>query len=216
MAWEELLAGGAMGFFGSVPVAGPVALVVVTRGLNSDFKSGLAISAGAGVAEGFIAGLVFAGLGFASSKLEWLEPCLDFAGVAVLILIGFWFALKGVGGGAAKVTSNADDEGSPLRSYAIGAGMVLGNPGMLGTWGGAVAALEGAGVASASVAGAPFFGVGVSLGVVGWFWLVLLAIRRWRASLDGRWVDQSVRAIGVALIALGVAAGFSIYGGAHG
>lgn len=211
--WLELLAGSVMGFFGSVPVAGPVALVIVTRGLQGDFKGSFLLAAGAGVAEGLLAGLVFAGLGFASAELEWLAPFLDFVGVGVLVLIGAWFAIRGlsteVGANEARISA----EVSWVREVALGAGMVLGNPGMLGTWGGAVAVLEGTGLASASLGGAPSFGAGVCLGVIAWFWLVLQGIKRWRRALDGRWVDLSVRFVGLGLIALGVIAGARLLGG---
>jgi len=214
--WAELLAGVVMGFFGSVPVAGPVALVVVTRGLDSDFRGALWVAIGAGIAEGILAGLVFAGLGLALAKFEGLDAILDFAGVGVLLVIGAWFALKGVGESKAQGTADLEAEGASVRNFALGLGMVLGNPGMLGTWGGAVTALEGAGLAEASVLGAPVFGLGVSAGVVAWFWLVLQAIRRWRASLDGRFVDATVRLIGLALIVLGLVAGAALFGGEGG
>lgn len=213
IAWMELLAGSAMGFFGSVPVAGPVALVIVSRGLQSEFRRALLMAVGAGIAEGLLAAFVFAGLGFASANVEWLAPVLDYVGVGVLILVGLWFATRGLAGGMTSNETCDDREVSWAREVALGAGMVLGNPGMFGTWGGAVAALEGTGFAEASVAGAPSFGVGVCLGVIAWFWLVLQAIKRWRGALDQRWVDLSVRLIGFSLIALGIFAGASLVGG---
>ena len=210
--WVELIAGVLMGFFGSIPVAGPVALVVVSRGLSGDTRGGLRVTIGAGVAEGVLAAIVFGGLGFAIQEAPGLERLLDWLGVGVLVLIGGWFSWKGLGAPSvqAEVTSSAPNH--PGRDFALGLSMVVGNPGMIGTWGGAIAALEGTGAVQASVSAAPAFGLGVAFGVVGWFWLGLLALRRWRGSLNGRVVDASVRVIGFILLSLGVAAGFALYG----
>jgi threonine/homoserine/homoserine lactone efflux protein len=212
----EFAAGIVMGFFGSVPVAGPVALVVLTKGLRAEFGSARKVALGAGVAEGLLGASVFAGLGFATAKFGRLEAVLDFTGVAVLLFVGLWFVVRGVGGGVGKEDGASSVDGSSAQIIWLGALMVLGNPGMLGTWGGAVAALEGAGLIEASVAGAPFFGAGVCIGVLSWFWLGLFAIKRWSSSLDGRWVDFGVRGTGVALIFLGISAGIALLGGADG
>ena len=40
------LIGLALGFFGSVPVAGPIAALVVSRGVQSRFRSGVFIALG--------------------------------------------------------------------------------------------------------------------------------------------------------------------------
>ena len=210
--WVELVAGVLMGFFGSIPVAGPVALVVVSRGLSGDTRGGLRVTLGAGVAEGVLAAIVFGGLGLAIQEAPGLERVLDWLGVAVLVLIGGWFSWKGLGAPSiqTEVASSASDH--PGRDFALGVSMVAGNPGMIGTWGGAIAALEGTGAVQASVSAAPAFGLGVAVGVVAWFWLGLLALRRWRSSLSGRVMDASVRVIGVVLLLLGVAAGSALYG----
>ena len=210
--WVELLAGALMGFFGSIPVAGPVALVVVSRGLSGDTRGGLRVTLGAGVAEGVLAAIVFGGLGLAIQEAPGLERLLDWLGVAVLVLIGGWFTLKGLGEPALQAETASSGPGHPGRDFALGVSMVAGNPGMIGTWGGAIAALEGTGAVQASVSAAPAFGLGVAMGVVGWFWLGLLALQRWRGSLNGRVMDATVRGIGVVLLSLGVAAGFALYG----
>ena len=90
--------------------------------------------------------------------------------------------------------------------------MVLGNPGMLGTWGGAVAALEGTGLVVSRVQTAAIFGVGVSIGVVAWFWAMLAALQRWRGLMNGKFMDALVRGVGITLISMGLYAGFRVLG----
>ena len=188
----EPVAGFGMGFFGSVPVAGPVALLVLTRGLEGDVRGGIRISLGAACAEGLLSGLVFGGLGVALEAVGGMRSAMDVVGVVVLLGIGGFFALRGV-----QSAQSQGAVGAPPRvgqgDALLGLGMVLGNPGMIGTWGGAVAALEGTGVVQASAARAPLFGLGVTLGVFAWFWLLLLALERWREVLTGRILDVAVR-----------------------
>jgi len=199
-----------MGFFGSLPVAGPVALVVITKGLNSDYRSALSVATGAALAEGVLAGLVFAGVGLAASRVGWLQGFLDVAGVAVLLLVGVWFAVRGLRGQGEPDESKDLKCTDPLRQGSFGAGLVLANPGLLGTWGGAVAGLEGTGWVQVSVSGAPFFGLGVCLGALGWFWLAVYAIKRWRSALNGKWIDVMIRSLGLGLIALGATAAYNL------
>ncbi len=205
----EALAGVVMGFFGSLPVAGPVALVVVTKGLNRDYSGGRAVALGAGVAEGLLAGAVFAGMGLIVSGSPELAEALDLVGVLVLLGVGIWFALRGLDAPSGAEPGPDVESG---RGALIGAGMVLGNPGMLGTWGGAVAALEGTGLIVARAQTAAMFGLGVAVGVVLWFWMLLAAIRRWSGVLNGRALDLAVRGIGVALIVMGAVAGLGVMG----
>lgn len=210
--WSEALAGGVMGFFGSLPVAGPVALVVITKGLNRDGAGARAVALGAGLAEGLLAGVVFAGMGWIVSGSPRVADALDWAGIFVLFGVGAWFAVRGLG--APRSYGEADDEGRErlTRGLFVGGGMVLGNPGMLGTWSGAVAALEGTGLVVARTQSAFAFGCGVAIGVIAWFWLLLAAIKRWSGVLSGKTLDSGVRIMGLALIATGTFAVFRMLG----
>lgn len=208
--WSEAGAGLVMGFFGSVPVAGPVALVVVTRGINRDHAAGRSVAVGAGLGEGILAGVVFAGMGWVVSASPAMAATLDWAGAIVLIAVGAWFALRGLEAPAPQEPHGDDDEDSGLRPVLIGAGMVLGNPGMIGTWGGAVAALEGTGWVSASASGAPAFGLGVAFGVAAWFWMLLAAIKRWSDVLNGKVLALFIRAVGGALVLMGSFASYQL------
>lgn len=202
--WGEALAGAVMGFFGSVPVAGPVALIVATKGLRGDSADGRSVALGAGLAEGLLAGGVFAGMGWIVSGSPGVAAALDWAGVIVLLGVGVWFSVRGLGAPSEMEDESGDEPVEPIRSVLAGFGMVIGNPGMLGMWGGAVAALEGTGWVMARSQTALAFGLGVAVGVVTWFWLMLAAIRRWSGVLSGKTLDVGVRGVGVALVIMGI------------
>lgn len=208
MAWGEALAGGVLGFFGSIPVAGPVALVVVTRGLAGDRLGARGVALGAGLAEGLLAGLVFGGMGLLVTEVQGLVGVLEWIGAVALVGVGAWFGYRGLGAPSELDELGREDEGQTVRGVLVGMVMVVGNPGILGTWSGAVAALEGTGVVDSRSQSAWVFGCAVAIGVVGWFWLLIAALRRWRGALDWRMLDFGVRGIGVVLIAAGVYAAF--------
>lgn len=195
----ELLAGAIMGFFGSIPLAGPVALLVMTRGLSRDFPEAKLIALGAALAEGLLAGGVFAGLGLLYSQLPQLEGAIEWLGAIALIAIGLWFTLRGLRTNTPEAESS-DNTGAGLL---LGFGLVLGNPGMIGTWGGALAALEGTGLVQISMTGAIGFGLGVFVGVLGWFLLMLQLIRSYGSMLNANVLNLLVRAVGLALAITG-------------
>ena len=208
MVGAEIVAGAVMGFFGSVPLAGPVALLVVTRGLSGDFKEAKHIAVGAAIAEGLLAGWVFAGLGLLYSQLPQLEGLVEWLGAFALIAIGLWFLVRGV----AQKAPEKDSSDETSVGFVLGVGLVLGNPGMIGTWGGALAALEGTGIVQVSSVGGIGFGLGVFLGVLGWFLLMLRLIRSYGSELNPTVLNLAVRGIGLALAITGSISAASLLG----
>lgn len=205
----ELLAGAVMGFLGSIPLAGPVALLVITEGLSGDFKEAKLIAGGAALAEGLLAGWVFAGLGLLYSRFPQLEGVVEWLGAFALIAIGLWFVVRGIPAKAPEGGA-ADKTGA---GFMLGFGLVLGNPGMIGTWGGALAALKSTGLVQISSAGAIGLGLGVVVGVLGWFFLMLRLIRTYGSVLDATALNFAVRGIGLALAIAGSISAASLLGG---
>jgi threonine/homoserine/homoserine lactone efflux protein len=209
--WVEISAGFGMGFIGSIPLAGPVALLVMTRGLASEFTEAKLIAGGASLAEGFLAAWVYAGLGVLYSLAPGLEEAVKWLGPFALFLIGLWFFIRGVSPDSGEPASERQGRGASY-SLSIGIGLVMGNPGMIGTWGGAIAALEGTGVVKASPAGAPWFGLAVAAGVFAWFLLMLRVIRSHKNSLNYRVLNLIVKGIGGVLVGAGALSFASLLG----
>ena len=81
-----LLIGFALGFFGSVPLAGPIAVLVFAYGLEGRFRTGISLSLGAALAESIYAYAAFWGVG----TLLGRYPSIVLASHAVIgtLLIG--------------------------------------------------------------------------------------------------------------------------------
>jgi len=207
----EILAGGIMGFVGSIPLAGPVALLVMTRGLSREFAQAKLIAAGASLAEGLLAAWVFAGLGLIYSRFPGLGQAIQWLSPAVLIGIGTWFFLRGVSR-ERTAAGTAARKGTGCSAFLAGFGLVMGNPAMIGTWGGAVAALEGTGLLQADPSGAVGFGIGVCAGVFSWFLLLLRLIRCHGDLVCAPALNVLVKCIGLGLALAGVVSLVSLLG----
>jgi threonine/homoserine/homoserine lactone efflux protein len=180
----------------------------MTRGLSGDFKDAKRIAGGAAVAEGLLSGWIFAGLGLLYSQLPQLETAVEWLGAFALITVGLWFTLRGV----SKDISGQEVPDKEGAGFLLGFGLVLGNPGMIGTWGGALAALEGTGLVQASASGAIGIGFGVFVGVLGWFLLMLRLIQSYGSALNATALNFAVRGIGLALAIGGSISAASLLG----
>ncbi len=207
----EILAGWLMGFLGSIPLAGPVALLVMTRGLSREFHQARAIAGGASLAEGIMAAFAFAGLGMIYGHFPDLERVFQLLGAGVLIGIGVWFWARGITS-SKPVSEPSASQGGGATAFLLGFGMVIGNPGMIGTWGGAIAAIEVAGMLSPEPSRAFGFGLGVCGGVFSWFLLLLKLLRSYGDIINASVLHFLVKCIGCALCVTGVMAVIALLG----
>ena len=193
-----LLFGLLFGFVGSMPLAGPISLMVFTRGLGGAWRGGLAIAAGAALAEGGYAFLAYWGMGELLTRLPVLA--LVARGLAALILVGLgvWFLR------AQPASPSARRLPDHLRSsFAIGLGVTALNPTLLATWTAAAAVLHSLRVVAPTLGAAGPFALGVAVGIAGWFALLLAAIDRYRDRFHPELVRVVLRVVGALLIAMG-------------
>jgi threonine/homoserine/homoserine lactone efflux protein len=199
----EILAGFLMGFFGSIPLAGPVALLVMTRGLSRELFQARLIAGGASLAEGILAACAFAGISMIYERFPDLERVFQWLAGAVLVGVGAWFWIQGMPG-REKDHPGTARQGGGWAAFLLGFGLVIGNPGMIGTWGGAIAALETTGILSPDFSRALGFGAGVCVGVFSWFLLLLKLIRSYGDLVASSTLNLLTKSIGCVLCVAGV------------
>ena len=201
MAWAALW-GFVLGFFGSVPVAGPVALLVFTMGASDRIRSGLALAFGAAVAEAGFAWLAFWGLSSFLAQYTWFESACTVSAAVILISVGAYCSRWS---GADFAESDAPARSASLwGSWFLGLSLAGLNPGFIATWSAAIAVVVSLGLLELVPANAPFFAVGVCLGVVGWFATLLWLLHRFRDRVGPHALGVMVRWMGWALMALGL------------
>src|SRR5262245_12816345 len=83
-----LLVGLVLGYIGSIPAAGPLALLVVASGLSRDLRRGVSLAVGGATAEGRSALLSVWGMSEVLPRHPLLLPVARGAGAVLLVLVG--------------------------------------------------------------------------------------------------------------------------------
>jgi len=194
------IAGFVMGFFGSVPVTGPVAMMVVLWAAEGRVKSSLSLVLGAAAMEAVYAGSAFYGFSALLSEHAWVQPTTEALAALILIGLGVVFARH-----VPREHRPADREAPGKLWSALGLGVALVglNPAMLATWGGAVTVLFSLELAAFTPGDALAFGAGSALGISSWFSLVLVTIGRFRERISPSKLGRGIRVAGWAIAALG-------------
>ena len=194
-----LLAGLIIGFVGSMPIAGPVAVIVLDNGLAGRIRRALNIAVGAAAAEAIYASMAFYGLSFVLEAHPNVLPVARVLGALLIILLGGYFLFRRRG----PDDPSAHPRDSGKSALFIGFTMTALNPTLLATWSGAVAAVHAMGLGVTPQLGALPFGIGALVGVASWFALWLAVLRKFRKRIQPATIDQVVRGMGALLVVLG-------------
>ncbi len=194
------LIGFAFAFVGSMPVAGPIAAIVLARGLVGRARSGALVGVGCGFAESGYAFLALWGYSTWLARYAWMAPASRV--IAALILVGLGVALARYRGATAR-SDGADGRDTALASVGLGFGIAALNPTLLATWTGATTALHATGLVALEAHHAPLFALGALVGTSAWFTVFSVALHRLRGRFDEAGLARIVRGTGWVVGALG-------------
>jgi len=188
------LLGTGIAFVGSIPIAGPLAVLIVDRAAGGRREEGFFIALGGAIAEAGYAVAVLFPLVLGISQTVVLV-----SRIAGAVLIGVIGAVLMVRPNVVRAAS------TERRSGGFLTGMVLSgfNPTLLATWTVMVATLNAHGLLGTSVADAALFAVGVAVGVTGWFALLLRLSKATEDFLSGSRRIRTIRALGLVLLGVG-------------
>jgi threonine/homoserine/homoserine lactone efflux protein len=200
-----LFIGLAFGFFGSIPVAGPIAALVLKRGIEARYRAAFLIGISAALAEAIYAFLSFWGFSAFLKPYPFVEPLSKGVAAAILIGLGISFARY-------VVTQKEEDEkkrdDSTWGSLALGFTITALNPTLIATWTAATTTLYSTGLVDLAPREALPFALGSFIGIAGWFSAFTWILKRYAGRFNPRWLERGVRVIGVLLIGLGAWFGF--------
>ncbi len=211
----------ALGAVGSVPLAGPISVLVLRRGVAGRTSEGRAAAAGAAVAEGIHAYLAFRGLSWI--VVRWPQALIvsEIFGVAVLILAGVWLWLRPMPRSVGAV-SDPDPlppglgrlpwggrQGNPTH-LALGFLLTGANLSILLNWTAVLGVLSRFGYHPGGGADGLLFAVGVAIGIAVWFELALRLLARYRLRLAEGILRWSTRAVAALLVSLGGLGAFAL------
>jgi threonine/homoserine/homoserine lactone efflux protein len=198
------LLGFVFGWLGSIPVAGPISALVVTRGIQGRQRAGVAIALGGGVGEAAYAFLAFWGFANFLSDYPIIVPVSRAAAALILTALGIAF----LRGGKEEELSQLTPRESLFGSFTLGMGLCLLNPTLIATWTAVVTSLYSAEIIDFSSAQALPFALGTCAGIAGWFGTLLWLIARYKTRFKLATLARAVRWIGVALLVLAAWFGF--------
>ncbi len=191
--------GSAFGFVGSMPLVGPVAVMVVSRGVQRRYRAAFWTGAGAAVSEGLYAGVAYWAFSTFLTQLRFLRPWFDAAASLLLLFIGLRFARW------VDRPSTRGPDRDDTRSFLAGLSVTALNPTILLTWTGAITTLYSTGWVDFAPSMALWLAVGAALGITAWFGVLVAAVKRYEDQLPRRTIRALVRGIGWLLV---VAAGY--------
>lgn len=190
------------GFVGSMPLAGPISVMVVARAARKQFGEALHVGLGAAAAEAIYAGVAFFGFTTILAHHPVVVPISHGVTAVVLLALGVRFAFW-------KLKEKKEKK---RRSGTVLVGFTLSavNPTLLVTWTAAVAFLYSKGLGDVSEWGAIPFGLCAGVGVGGWFAVLVALLRKYEGKMPRRALTWTVRTLGVALAGLGVWSGVQL------
>jgi threonine/homoserine/homoserine lactone efflux protein len=206
-----LLVGLVLSFFSSMPIAGPIAVLVLSKGLDDKPRSGVFVAIGAALCESLYAGLAFLGLTAMLERYPLLLPVSRILGCIILVGLGVYFIARKPTKQREEKKAEEADKASPatsaFRSFFLGLSITAVNPTLLVTWTAAVSAAHGAGLLRVNELDALPFAGGVLIGIIAWFATLLKLLTRFRKRLRPESLDRAIKVIGVLLVLAGVGFG---------
>jgi len=189
------------GFIGSMPVAGPLAVVIFARALEGRPRSALHIAVGGAVAEAIYAFIAFWGLSLAlgaDAQSQWsgLLPTTQAIACVILLLLGITFLNKEI------TPSDPANERPGKTGVLLGFTLVALNPTLIATWTGAATTLLSTGWVRFEAELAGPFAASAALGIVAWFVLLVHLTTRYSGRFTDRSLTRLLRTMGYLLIGL--------------
>ncbi len=189
-------------FVGSLPLAGPIALLVVSNGVSGHYREALRIALGAALAEGIYAFLAFWGFATFLARYALVLPISHGVTALILVALGARFLFFTVKDEPAR----EGGEAKPARFW-VGFSISALNPTLLATWGAVTTFLFSKQLVELTPVLAIPFGVFTAAGIALWGLMTVALLERFRHKLPTIALTWTVRGMGVILIAGGLWSG---------
>lgn len=191
-----------IGFAVAAPV-GPMALLCIGRSLKFGAGNGLLFGSGIAAADASYAAIAAAGLSAVTAALVGITPWIKGIGGLILLWLG-WRTLR-----TPAVAATGDDvrpapAGERLRAFATAYGLTIANPPTILFFASVFASLGG--ISAGLQAG--LFPLGVFLGSLAWWLILVSAVRHGRAWLTPPvlvWINRISGAVLIGFALTGLA-----------
>ncbi|MEZ4254475.1 MAG: LysE family transporter [Polyangiales bacterium] len=179
-----------------MPIAGPIAALVLDRGLKRRFQSGFAIAAGGAIPEAGYAFLAFWGFSELLKGYPWVQTVARAASAVILLVLAIVFLKPGALGETEQLEKTRKRRTDGWGGFVLGFSITAMNPTLIATWTAAVTFLPALGFKAYSVSGGIAFAVSASLGIVAWFGAMLWIIKTMHDRFDQKVLEVIRRTMG--------------------
>jgi len=186
-----------LAFFGSVPMSGPVAVLFMARMLNADRGPAMLVALGGSLVEaGYALGIAFALPHLVGRTQVVVLASLALGSVVVTTLGTVLLTRPNLVQRAAQTSAK--------RGFVRGALSSLFNPTLIATWTVAVSTLYANGWLSKELSSAAGFALGVALGSLAWFGIVLAVTKARNLRVTPELNTKLLRGMGGLLVCSGI------------
>lgn len=194
-----------IGFIGSIPLAGPIALLVFRKGVEKRYAQGAAIALGAAIPEAIYCGLAFFGFDYLFGRYSWVEPVSKMLGTLLMLTLGAFFLFSR----PKPKTTDIETAASWTTSFLSGLSIAAINPVLIITWT-AVATVVFSLLGGMGSNGTIAFSVMVGIGIYAWFGVMLLLMRRYHNNFHPETLALVVKVFGGLIVAMGLWMGYGL------
>ena len=200
-----LVIGFLFGFIGSMPVAGPIAVLIVARSIEERHHSAFMIGMGSVIAEMLYAFFAFWGFAKLLETYAWIDPVSRGVAAIILVALGvvFW---RGKTSDEQLDAPSKKDRG--WASFALGFSISGFNPTLLATWAGAAGTLSASGLVEFKQSLAWPFGIGAGIGIGLWYVLLIRLMKRYKSRFRTETLHKVLRFFGAFLVVVGLWFGY--------
>ena len=184
-------------FIGSLPLAGPIAVLVVSNGLNGRPKQAFEIACGAAIAEGIYAFLAFWGFATFLARYPIVLPISHAVTAVILFSLGVYFIrfeLK-------------EPHAEPVATGGklwVGFSISILNPTLLATWSAVTTFLYSRQLVQMTALLAIPFGIFAAAGIIVWALMMVAIMKRFRKHFPREALTWFVRVMGIVLLGVAV------------
>lgn len=190
-----------IGFIGSMPLAGPIALLIFRKGSRGEYREGVALALGATLPEAMYCGLAVLGFDYIFVRHPMVEPIARLAAAVIMVVLGLMFVFT-----RQKQQQTLHELPRPSRKAApflTGFSIALLNPVLLVTWSG-VAAVVYTVHGTFTMTDKILFPISVGIGIFLWFVVMLLLMRWMHGRFSPTALDPVVKVFGILMTLLGL------------
>jgi threonine/homoserine/homoserine lactone efflux protein len=182
-------------FVGSLPLAGPIALLVVSNGVSGRHKEALRIALGAAMAEGIYAFLAFWGFATFLARYKLVLPISHGVTAVIFLALGGRFLFF-----KAKTEEQKPPGDEKAGRFWLGFSISALNPTLLATWGAVTTFLYSKQLVRFTGLLAVPFGACAAAGIALWGLMTVALLKRYRHAVPNGVITWVVRGMGVVLI----------------